>query len=353
MVVGALLSVGLFFVGRYTRHASTGCQCRSHEPTSPAKSIAVLPFDNLSRDPGQRLFRRRRAGRNSDPTGQGRGSEGDLAHFDAAFQELAGKFADIAKQLGVMNILEGSVQKSNDQVRVNVQLINAMTDAHLWAEIYDRKLTDIFAVESDIAKTIADTLAGEADRLGETNDGGEANERSRTAYELYHKGRSFWEKRTGDNIPKAIAFYEQAHRARSELCAGLRRSGQRLLIAVQLYADAPARCTRKSERSGAQSSQLDPNLAEAHPALGKVSFFSESIFRERRASIERAIELKPNDADSTSLVRQRPLVSARTFEEAIAEGKRAIELDPLSPIINADLATRFIYARRYDEAIAQ
>src|SRR5205085_8063966 len=116
---------------------------------------------------------------------------------------------DIAKQLGVMHILEGSVQKSNDQVRVNVQLINAMTDAHLWAEIYDRKLTDIFAVESDIAKTIADTLQAKLTGSEKQMMASQPTADT-TAYEFYHKGRSLWERRTGDNIPKAIEFYEQA-----------------------------------------------------------------------------------------------------------------------------------------------
>ena len=95
------------------------------------------------------------------------------------------------------------MQKANDQVRVNVQLINALTDAHLWAEIYDRKLTDIFAVESDIAKTIADTLAGEAHWLGKTAMSKKPTENSE-AYELYLKGRFFWNKRTGNDLKTAL-----------------------------------------------------------------------------------------------------------------------------------------------------
>src|SRR5207244_7757027 len=101
------------------------------------------------------------------------------------------------------------VQKVNEQVRVNVQWINALTNAHLWAEIYDRKLSDIFAVQSDIAKTVADTL--QAKLTGAEKQMMAAQPTTDTAaYELYHKGRSLWEKRSGDNIPKAIAFYEQA-----------------------------------------------------------------------------------------------------------------------------------------------
>src|SRR5207253_1557366 len=117
--------------------------------------------------------------------------------------------SDIANQLGALNILEGSVQKVNDQVRVNVQLINVLTNAHLWAEIYDRKLTDIFAVESDIAKTVADTLQA---RLS----GSEKTSMAKTptvnpeAYELYLKGRFFWNKRTGADLKTGAEYFKQA-----------------------------------------------------------------------------------------------------------------------------------------------
>src|SRR5262249_13748357 len=125
------------------------------------------------------------------------------------FKSAPENLPDIAKQLGALNILEGSVQKANDQVRVNVQLINAMTNSHLWAEIYDRKLNDIFAVESDIAKTIADAL--QAKLTGSEKKMMTAHPTADTdAYELYHKGLSLWRQRSRDSLPKAIAFYEQA-----------------------------------------------------------------------------------------------------------------------------------------------
>ncbi len=152
VVIGGLLSTGLFFLGRYS--AAT----RQSPTDLPAKSIAVLPFDNLSEEKGNAYFAEgiqdeilTRLAKVADLKVIARTS---TQRFKSAPENLP----DIAKQLGALNILEGSVQKVNDQVRVNVQLINALTNAHLWAEIYDRKLTDIFAVESDIAKTIADTL---------------------------------------------------------------------------------------------------------------------------------------------------------------------------------------------------
>ena len=158
VVIGAAISVVLFFLGRYTAQSREGGRPPTAAGSLPQKSIAVLPFDNLSEEKGNAYFAEgiqdeilTRLAKVADLKVISRTS---TQHFKSAPDNLP----QIAKQLGVMHILEGSVQKANDQVRVNVQLINALTDAHLWADTFDRKLTDIFAVETEIAKTIADTL---------------------------------------------------------------------------------------------------------------------------------------------------------------------------------------------------
>jgi tetratricopeptide (TPR) repeat protein len=248
--------------------------------------------------------------------------------------------------------LEGSVQKSNDQVRVNVQLINALTDAHLWADIYDRKLTDIFAVESDIAKTIADTL--QARLTGSEKQMMAAQPTSdTTAYELYHKGRSLWERRSGDNIPQAIAYYEQAI-ARDPNYA-LAYAGLANAYALLPYYTSTAQrdANPKAKEAARKALQLDPDLAEAHAALGKMLFFDEINLAGAIREYQRAIELKPNYATAHQWLGNDALVGLGRFEEAIAENRRAVELDPLSPIINADLGITLYLARRYDEADAQ
>src|SRR4026207_951566 len=204
-VIGAAFSVGLFFVGRYTAR-NTASAARTE---LSAKSIAVLPFDNLSRDPDNAFFAEgvqdeilTRLAKVADLKVIARSS---TQRFKSAPENLP----DIANQLGALNILEGSVQKVNDQVRVNVQLINALTNAHLWAEIYDRKLTDIFAVESDIAKTIADTL--QAKLTGsEKQMMAKKPTANPEAYELYLKGRFFWNKRTAADLRKSIEYFNQA-----------------------------------------------------------------------------------------------------------------------------------------------
>src|SRR5881398_2996585 len=346
-IVGAVLSIGLFFLGRYGFRNAT-----SSSSELSGKSIAVLPFDNLSRDPDNAYF----AEGVQDEILTRLAKVADLKVISRTstqrFKSAPSDLREIAKQLGVMHIVEGSVQKANDQVRVNVQLINALTDAHLWADTYDRKLTDIFAVESEIAKTIADTL--QAKLTGSEKQMMAAQPTSNTeAYELYHKGRSLWEKRSGDNIPKAIAFYQEAI-ARDPNYALAYAGLSSAYIILPFWAgvdrlDASA----KAKDAALKALRLDPNLAEAHLALGKVLFFSEIDLPGSLREYQRAIELQPNDATAHHWLGNDALSALGRFEEAIAQGKRAVELDPLSPVINTDLGTTFYYAHRYEESAKQ
>jgi TolB-like protein len=177
--------------------------------TIPEKSIAVLPFDNLSRDPDNAYFADgiqeeilTRLAKIADLKVISRTS---TQHYKSSPENLP----QIAKRLGVANIVEGSVQKSADKVRVNVELIRAATDAHLWADTFDRKLTDVFAIESEIARTIADTL--QAKLTGAEQNAIAARPTENTeAYQLYLKGRYFWNKRTPNDLRTAITYFQQA-----------------------------------------------------------------------------------------------------------------------------------------------
>jgi len=318
----------------------------------PPKSIAVLPFESLSEDKSNAYFAEgvqdeilTRLAKLADLKVISRTS---TQHFKSTPDNLP----QIAKQLGVMNVLEGSVQKANDQVRVNVQLINALTDAHLWAEIYDRKLTDIFAVESDIAKTIADTLQA---KLTGTEKQMMASEPTSdmTAYELYHKGRSLWERRSGDNIPKAIAFYEQAIARDPNYALAYAGLADAYALLPFYTPTSQHDASPKAKQAALKAIRLDPNLAEAHAALGKALYFDEIDLAGSIREYQRAIELKPNYATAHHWLGNDSLLGLGRFEEAIAEGKRAVELDPLSPIINADLGVTLYVARRYDDAVTQ
>jgi TolB-like protein/Tfp pilus assembly protein PilF len=312
----------------------------------------VLPFENLSRDADNAYF----AEGMQDEILARLSKIADLKVISRTstqrFKSAPGDLREIARQLGVANVLEGSVQKSGDAVRVNVQLINALNDAHLWGDIYDRKLTDIFTVESDIAKTIADTL--QAKLTGEEKQLLAAQPTSNlTAYELYLKGRSLWDKRSGDNLPKAIAFYEQAIARDPNYALAYAGLAEAYVILPFYTATAQLDANPKAKAAALKALQLDDKLAEAHTALGLLLCIGDLDMAGSISEFHRAIALKPNYATAHHWYGNGPLLALGRFDEAITEGKRAIELDPLSPINNADLGQNLYIARRYDEAIAQ
>ncbi len=348
VVIGAAISIGLFFLGRYS--VFTGTPRQSEAATVSNKSIAVLPFDNLSRDPDNAFFTEgvqdeilTRLAKVADLKVIARTS---TQRFKSAPDDLQ----QIAKQLGVTNILEGTVQKAGDQVRVNVQLINAMTDAHLWAETYDRKLTDIFAVESEIAKTIAETLQAKL-------TGSEKSSMAKTpmvnpeAYELYLKGRFFWNKRTGDDLRKSIEYLKQAIAKDPGYALAYAALADSYGL-LRFYGGAsPAESVVPAETAAKKALELDDSLAEAHASLGLIATEELDLNRGVKEQ-ERAIQLNPNYATAHHWL-GLAFATLRQADRSIAELKRALELDPLSMIINADLSIIYLYAGRYDAAEAQ
>jgi tetratricopeptide (TPR) repeat protein len=172
------------------------------------------------------------------------------------------------------------------------------------------------------------------------------------AYELYLKGRSFWEKRSGDNIPKAIAFYEQAIARDPNYALAYAGLASAHIISPFWAGTVRLDAYAKAEDAAVKALHLDPNLAEAHLALGKVYFWKIDLAAALR-EYQRAIELKPNDADAHHWYGNDALSALGRSDEAIAEGKRAIELDPLSVVINTDLGTTLYYAHRFDECARQ
>jgi TolB-like protein/Flp pilus assembly protein TadD len=345
VVIGALLSIGLFFLGRYSAGSKTA---------SPAgiqnKSIAVLPFDNLSRDPDNAYFAEgvqdeilTRLAKVADLKVISRTS---TQHFKSAPENLP----EIAKQLGVTNILEGSVQKAADQVRVNVQLINAMTDAHVWADTYDRKLTDIFAVESEIAKAIAETLQAKLTGA-EKSSISKAPTANPEAYELYLKGRFFWNKRTGTDLRKAIDYFNQAVAKDPNYALAYVGLADSYLLLSSYAAVSPGESLPPARSALKKALELDDSLAEAHASFGLLTTLELDLHRALD-ELKRAVELKPNYATAHHWLALAHLTLAQ-FDQAISEAKRAIELDPLSLVINADTSWIYFSARRYDEAEAQ
>jgi adenylate cyclase len=346
VVVAGAISVSLFFFGRYTATSK-----QSGLAELPAKSIAVLPFENLSGNPENAYFTDgiqeeilMRLAKIADLKVVSRTST-------VRYKRSPENLREIATRLGVANVLEGSVQRTADRVHVNVQLIKAASDAHLWAEAYDRKLTDIFAVESEIAKTIADTLR--AKLTGSEQHAIAVHPTENTeAHQLYLKGRYLWNRRTGENLKKALAYFEEA--AEKDPHYALAYAGMAdACILIPIYAAGTPQDYLPRARAAAEKAvELDDTLAEAHTSLASV-FFINFENTQSVKEFERAISLNPNYATAHEWYGVGLLSALGEFDKAIAEVKRALELDPISPIISTDLGTVYTLARRYDEAIAQ
>jgi serine/threonine-protein kinase len=348
IAVVAIVAAALFVV-RLNRREITSASALT---PLPEKSIAVLPLENLSHDPDNVYF----AEGMQDEILARLSKIADLKVISRTstqkYKSAPDNLREIAKQLGVGNVLEGSVQKSGDAVRVNVQLINALNDAHLWGDVYERKLTDIFAVESDIAKTIADTLQAKLTGAEKQLIAAQPTT-DLTAYELYLKGRSLWSKRGGENLRQAIGFYEQAIARDPKYALAYSGLAEAYAILPAYTTTAPQDAYPTAKAAALKALQLDEKLAEAHTALGSLLCNGDLDMAGSISEFQRAIALNPNYATAHHWYGNGPLLALGRFDEAIAESKRAIELDPLSPIINADLGQNLYVARRYDEAIAQ
>jgi len=317
------------------------------------KSIAVLPFENRSEDKANAYFAEgiqdeilTRLSKIADLKVISRTS---TQHYKSAPENLP----EIAKQLGVAHILEGSVQKSGEAVRVNVQLIKAANDSHLWADTFDRKLTDVFAIESEIAKSIAETLQAKL-------TGSEKSLITKTptvnpeAYELYLKGRFFWNKRTGTDLLKSIDYFKQAVEKDQKYALAYAGLADAYVLLPPYGAASPSESFPQAEAAARKALELDDTLAEAHTSLGQFLLFYDLDFAGSTMEFERALSLDPNYATAHHWYGGGgPLLALGQFDRAIKEGKRAVELDPLSLINNADLGWLYFNARRYNEAEAQ
>ena len=316
----------------------------------PTKSIAVLPFENLSEDKSTAYFAE--GVQEEILTRLAKVADLKVIAWTSTqkFNSAPENLPDVAKQLGVANILEGSVQKANDQVRVNVQLINAMTEAHLWADTYDRKLTDIFAVESDIAKAVADALQATL-TSSEKSSIVKVPTTNPEAYELYLKGRFFWNKHTGADLHKAIDCFNQAIAKDPNYALAYIGLADSYLL-LPNYANAATQESITPARAALKKAlELDDSSAEAHASTGLLNLL-ELRLEPAVLELERAVQLKPNYATAHHWLMYSHLTLGQ-FDPAFLEAKRALELDPLSLIINADVAWTYFCARRYDDAERQ
>ena len=357
IIVVLVLALGYFAFDKFVltprREAALVANAVPNESKSVinAKSIAVLPFENRSEDKANAYF----AEGVQDEILTRLAKIADLKVISRTstqhFKNSPDNLPEIARQLGVAHILEGSVQKANDQVRVNVQLISAATDAHLWADTFDRKLTDIFVVESEIAKTIAETLQAKLTGSEERAIAARPTENPE-AYQLYLKGRFFWNKRTAVDLRKSIDYFQQAIEKDPNYALAYAGLAQAWLLLPAYNGGAPKDCFPQAEAAAKKALSLDDDSAEARTTLASVKAVYNYDFAGALIDYERAIQLHPNDATAHHWLGV-DLARLGQTERAVAEAKRALALDPLSLIINVSLGFAYVDAGQLDEAIAQ
>ena len=331
---------------------------RLRAPTTPAASrmvVAVLPFENLTGEAGQDYFIDGltaetivQIGR-IDPSHVGVISRSSVMQYKKGQEQME----RIAGELGVGYVLEGTVRRDGNHVRVTAELMHTAGRSPLWAREYDREVVSDLALQGEIAQEIADEV-----QLTLAPHDGTAPSRNRArpagdeAYDRYVKGRYFWNKRSLEGFNHAIEYFQQAiakdpNYARAY--AGLADSY--LLMASYDYA-RPEDAVSKARAAALRALQLDENLAEAHTSLALLAENADWDWETAEKEFRRAIELDPNYATAHQWYGEYLAFQGR-FNEARVESARARELDPLSLIIAADRGAVFYFAGQYDSAIEQ
>jgi len=318
--------------------------------TMPAileKSVAVLPFENLSSDPDNAYFAdgieeeiRTRLARIADLKVISRNST-------QRYQSKPGNLAEIAKQLGVAHILEGSVQKAADQVRVNVQLVNVQTDSQLWAETYDRKLNDIFSVESEIAKRIAESLQAKLTGREEQALAAKPTNNSE-AYDTYLRGLAFEARSnySGDALLKAIGLYERAVQLDPNFAlAWARLSGANALLYFTRGDTTAAR--RDAAKVALENAQkLQPNSPETLLFLGYYQYWVQRDYELAKSTFEQVSKMLPGNgevSDALGAVTRREGL----WDESVAYWERGLALDPLNTALLIEVAWTYATLRQF------
>jgi TolB-like protein len=358
VVVAATLSVGLFFVGRYTAGHATARPASEElrrgkqselATVGPDKSIAVLPLINESGDPKDEYF-----------------SDGLSEELIAALAQISGlkvigrsssfRFKDrkeepktIGEKLGVSTLLDGTVRKQGDRVRIVAELVNAADGIELWTRTFDRELKDIFAVQQEIAKAVAQSLkitllGGDARSVqGSAPSNAEA-------HNAYLQGHFYLVRRNVEDFRKAIGYYDQAIKLDPEYALAYAERGEAWTILGDLTGQRPM-AYPKARSDAEKAVSIAPALAEARAALGFVRCFVDWKFADGLSELKRAKELSPTNPTANDLL-ARIIVYVGRFDEAERQAREAVELDPLSTVTQSNLARVLFYAGKLDEADA-
>jgi len=319
--------------------------------TESRPSIAVLPFANLSKDVEQDYFCDGMAENIMNALTQVKDLRvvARLSAFSFRGKEI--DVREIGRKLSVESLLEGSVQKAGNRLRITVQLVNVADGYHLWSEKYDRDLHDIFAIQDDISQAIVDRLKVQVPGIERVRFKKHHTE-DPEAYNLYLKGRWFSEKFTEEGLNKAVDFFQSAierdpHFAMAT--AGLSDAYVTLGASGYLPKDV---AYAKARAEAEKAVKMDDTLAEAHLALANIRLWFDWDWRGAEREFAHALTLNPSNAEVLHQYAHMLAYLGR-FEEAVADMKRSLELEPLSVLANSCLGQILYLSRKYDEALEQ
>jgi TolB-like protein/Tfp pilus assembly protein PilF len=318
----------------------------------PQPSIAVLPFTNLSADKEQEYFCDGMAEEIINALSQVEDLRVVARTSAFSFRGKEIDIREIGKKLNVRTLLEGSVRKAGNRVRITAQLINVSDGYHLWSERFDRDLADVFAIQDEISLTIVDKL-----KVKLLGDEKEKLLRRYTqnleAYDLYLKGRYHWNRRTPEALRKAMVHFEQVIQKDPNYALAYAGLADCYSCLAQVYALPPKEALPKAKALAKKALEIDETLAEAHTSHALVLGWFDWDWVEAEKELRRAIELNPNYATAHHWFAFGLLMNLGRTSEAIEEINRALELDPLSLIINTAAGYVYLAVGREDKAIEQ
>ncbi|HEY6120111.1 MAG TPA: winged helix-turn-helix domain-containing protein [Pyrinomonadaceae bacterium] len=342
LLLTALLATALFLA--YTGYS----RYSSGRNKSGLTSIAVLPFANNTGDPNAEYL--------SDGISESLiNSLSQLPGVKVIARSSAFKYKgtqsdlnEVANALGVEAILTGIVTQRGENLSISVELINGRDRTQIWGEQYDRKMADLLAIQREIAREIVEKLKFKVS--GEDKKPVEHYTENNEAYQLYLKGRFYWNKRTAEALQKSVEYFNQA--IDKDPSFALAYAGLADSYVVPANRLPPREAMPKARAAAIRALELDESLAEAHVSLGRVLAAYDWDWTNAEKQYRRAIELNPRYAVAHQWYGGYLAVMGRS-DEAIAEKKRALELEPLSLVINFELGLAYYFARDYDKAIEQ
>jgi TolB-like protein/DNA-binding winged helix-turn-helix (wHTH) protein/Flp pilus assembly protein TadD len=331
---------------------------RSHSPKIPSAKkramLAVLPFQNMSNDPSQEYFSDGLTEETITDLGQLSPEQlGVIARTSAmAYKHTNKTVSQIGQELGVDYILEGSVRREGGEARVSAQLIRVSDQTHLWAQNYERELYDLLLIENELGKAIARQVQINLTPQQEI-DLSKMRTVNPEAYDLYLKGRFYWNQRNPAAIKESIGYLQQATAKDPNFALAYAGLADAYNIANILGVYSANESLPQAKSAATKALALDPSLAEAHAALGMVKSHYDFGFPGARTEFLKAIELNPNSAYAHLFYSNCYLAPIGRMSEAIAENQRALQLDPLSLPINNFMGVTYMFAGDYEKAYQQ